>query len=304
MAKRLEPMMGVPAKEYLRMIKENAPLAGQSDSAEVEDQRRDVADLVNIDVCMNEDQVRWVRDKLFLGGEKENEAEALAWVPVVNSFRLDCRNCLREACPQRDLGAPLRKVKERSQNSSLKVDDVAFSVRAANTIASINIRRPETDQIRTIQDVSSLTVYDLLEERNCGFKTINEIKKVLAGFGLELRDRENASSDHHSTYESLMSERKQQKETLERIGMMSVVEFFGELPDGMTERMRRVTLASMQSEYGNIRTLNDLCSKSPRQLLQLKDIGPRTVKLIESALAKQGLSLFLRRVRLTNSHSE
>jgi DNA-directed RNA polymerase subunit alpha len=67
------------------------------------------------------------------------------------------------------------------------VDELEVTVRLYNCLKNANIR--------TIRDLVTKTEKDLLQKKNFGRKSLNEINEILAGLGLHLGMRDDDEDD-------------------------------------------------------------------------------------------------------------
>ena len=75
----------------------------------------------------------------------------------------------------------------RNDQLDRSVDELELSVRSYNCLKNA--------RIRTVGELVARTEGELLKEKNCGRKSLNEIKEVLADLGLHLGMRDEDDDD-------------------------------------------------------------------------------------------------------------
>jgi len=198
MSKRIKPVMGHHAKSYIGKIKSDADAdiadLGSNPDTPRRDLRliyceldvgdvREAADFIeentNPYTCMTEQQATNIRDKiLILDDDISIHVAAWSLIPIINSFRLDCENCLKKNCLYRSLQAPYEEVMTRADPELKEVKDVNFSVRTSGILCSAGII--------TLGDLRDFSKAELLKLKNFGLKSLKEVRTVLAKHGLLL----------------------------------------------------------------------------------------------------------------------
>ncbi|MBU0727909.1 hypothetical protein KKA95_04460 [Patescibacteria group bacterium] len=122
MAKQLKPEMGYNVRTMLTREIDNVKSRPQSD---FEEDRvlvmLQLRQLVNQSTCVTHDQLHDLDlMKIFPlsnSGKESQEliVEAGELAPIVNAYRLECRDCLNGDCPLRDPDSPIEEVKRKVQ---------------------------------------------------------------------------------------------------------------------------------------------------------------------------------------------
>ena len=105
MPKRIEPVMGTPVKKYLF----------EKDENDVHnDLIVDLYESVNVDVCMNDEQLDELEHYINYQDGSNDDTRTISYELLlstfINSFRLDCANCLNGECKMRDPEIPVPEV--------------------------------------------------------------------------------------------------------------------------------------------------------------------------------------------------
>ena len=121
-------------------------------------------------------------DKLVLDVETKNsitarDAMASAGKTLVELFGLAQE--LNHEAEGIEIG-PSPQESEHIAAYSMPIEDLNFSVRSYNCL--------KREEIHTVGELAARTESDLLDIRNFGQKSINEVKVKLAGLGLGLKD--------------------------------------------------------------------------------------------------------------------
>ena len=121
-------------------------------------------------------------DRLVIDVETKNsitarDAMASAGGTLVELFGLARE--LNTAAEGIEIG-PSPQESEHIQAYGMPIEDLNFSVRSYNCL--------KREEIDTVGELASRTESDLLDIRNFGQKSINEVKVKLAGLGLALKD--------------------------------------------------------------------------------------------------------------------
>ena len=121
-------------------------------------------------------------DRLVIDVETKNsitarDAMASAGGTLVELFGLARE--LNTAAEGIEIG-PSPQESEHIQAYGMPIEDLNFSVRSYNCL--------KREEIHTVGELASRTESDLLDIRNFGQKSINEVKVKLAGLGLALKD--------------------------------------------------------------------------------------------------------------------
>jgi DNA-directed RNA polymerase subunit alpha len=78
---------------------------------------------------------------------------------------------------------------ERNEVLDKSILKLGLSVRTMNVLIGKYSDPSYALHIKTVRELANLTESDLLMQENCGRKSINEIKEVLAGMGLTLKPK-------------------------------------------------------------------------------------------------------------------
>ena len=70
-----------------------------------------------------------LNEQLYLLHARANENDQLIAATFINSFRLECRDCLNEECSQRDPDSPVSKVIEREKHFQEEAQQEATRMR-------------------------------------------------------------------------------------------------------------------------------------------------------------------------------
>lgn len=191
MSKQIKPVRGKPVAEYLAGWLDEYP------AGDIHEEIHILKDYVNPGICLNELQVENL-DFYF----KEQRIH-YPWIPVlINSFRLDCQNCLNARCEMRDPEKPIEDVLGK-MNASEKPTKKAFNIldlnlprRADAVIRSVIMdkvravgERIEWDDVNqfTVERICGLTEEELLAQVDCGPTHLKNIERALAEFGMKLK---------------------------------------------------------------------------------------------------------------------
>jgi len=147
------------------------------------------------------------------------------------------------------------------------VADFELSVRSRNVLARMNIR--------ALGDLVQKTEPEMLAYRNFGETSLREIKQLLVTKGLRLGMKRDEVERRHKRERLalVMSDRDS------RVLSTSVSEL------NLSVRARRC-MARL-----NIRTVGDLVTRSPEELLGTKNFGHTSLSEVRAKLGEQGLSL-------------
>jgi hypothetical protein len=213
MEKKVKPVMGIPAKEYLEQVANNV-MVDVPEELEASYDRfhvnpRNVPDviiakstlpLVNEKACMTPIQRRRIRLAIY-SLPCRSEPEVLSLATVINSFRLDCQDCLRENCDMRD---PATSLKSESEGTIERVGSMTVGelldelldeiederykmVRERAMGGFIGDRFRGEDPIKTVDDLLKRRPRDLLIREGFGKKSLELVRIALAKHGLALR---------------------------------------------------------------------------------------------------------------------
>ena len=200
MPKKIPPVMGYPVRDEL--IHYSDDLERSNSEADARGYEIDtlneankrllpilagVIDRINEGVCASKKQLQVIAEGFhdlplpsFNDSDVDNcldKATVVHLSLLINSFRLDCENCLNENCEMRE--PPV------SQHKSL---EGLLSVRAECSLQNANLR--------TLGDLSQYSAEELLKFTNFGQKSLREVKDLLAEHGLKLKDEvEEFASD-------------------------------------------------------------------------------------------------------------
>lgn len=176
--------------------------------------------------------------KKFPEGYCERVAEA---VPLIHSYRLDCKDCLRPDCKMRESKAPITD-EERADLERKSIEDVGFSIRIAYAL--------KTAGINTVGDLCKSSVSDLIRLRRVGRKAIAEVRLYMERHGLELPEEgiKNSSglqSDVkeervHSVQDNTQNVNDEgEKKLIERLNVLSL--FDGrQIPESDLEELKEI----------------------------------------------------------------
>lgn len=341
MPKKIEPVMGIPAREYLERMKEDTevdyrtladsggkldwgnsseglrlPYEGRGPD-EVDSHLVRALKLVNRDACMNEDQVAWVRSQLLAGYEDNRSDDADQWAPAINSFRLECRDCLRKDCKMRDPESPIA----RADLERKSIEEVGFSVRTLNALRD--------SWVKTVGDLCKFNEHDLYRLPHVGFRSLKEVKKFLTEHGLELQNLDsgrdvqrivkmakffsNLSNDTKIALKSMgITSAEDLKSYSELESMFLKTDQLGQ--KGLRELKEAMIIAGLEpviaDEVKNVKDLligkeriisilakggivevSDLLKRSWIDLQKLKGMGPLSLRYIGRSLAVRGMKL-------------
>lgn len=115
MTKRIKPVMGIPVEKFLsEMWIDPYPEDAKKksfDANTVELKMSLIGEVlvsINSDVCATLDQAEYIRENIDFAIENETDKpELLILSTLINSFRLDCANCLNGECKMRDPEKPV-----------------------------------------------------------------------------------------------------------------------------------------------------------------------------------------------------
>ena len=117
MMKILPKVMGVPAVDYMKELELRYKDIATPAHARIVDFCRTLSETINPDVCLSRQQRGLVNN--FLHGDSkdyEDTGDVMDMIrrtgevaAIINSFRLDCSNCLNEKCRMRDPEKPFEK---------------------------------------------------------------------------------------------------------------------------------------------------------------------------------------------------
>jgi hypothetical protein len=288
MSKRIKPTKGVPAKEFLesfcerdgKMLPEGEGSGQNNDPrfkvrSDVEDVIEIVSRQINPDVCLTEDQANLLNDQLveepcpimtrFDELEDrwvEQQKTQSRLVTLINSYRLDCENCLNADCELRDPRTRLEYVMRRTEPELKLVEHMDLPQITKNALQKAGIQ--------TLGDLCKYSERELLNIPHFGIKALKKVKRLLAEYSFRLKeDMSNVS-----------------KESLMRMSVDSLV--LGVRIDGYEKIGVRV--ANCFQNF-SINTVADLCERTPQDLLELTNFGNRCLEFVEIALAKYDLKL-------------
>ena len=75
------------------------------------------------------------------------------------------------------------------ERNDVSISDVNFSTRAAHILRTILWDNPQWRTMKISEFVSLYSLQDISNRRNCGPKTVQEIKEVLYTYGFELSNK-------------------------------------------------------------------------------------------------------------------
>ena len=161
---------------------------------------------------------------------------------------------------------------------SIRVDDLGLTVRAYNCLA--------TAGIRTVHELVHRTSTDLLRLPNMGRTSVRDVERALGKWGLWLSMRPSDVTALQNAGGGSTSERRDERgEAAEKVRPVSDVMSMGVHDLDLTVRAHNCLSA------GNIAKVGDLVAKTPKELLQIQNMGKTTLRDIERTLGDLGLQL-------------
>ena len=143
---------------------------------------------INPDVCMTEAQRAYL-EQLLLGCEQDRDEVLAEFLPLVNSFRLDCENCLRENCEMRDPDVPVEQVRARISRRLMAgpgpheglwtIYELDFSHETCDFLHAADLT--------TLDDICKASAEDILGLPDASRKHLEEIERILSECGLSLK---------------------------------------------------------------------------------------------------------------------
>lgn len=160
-----------------------------------------------------------------------------------------------------------RREDKRAQVLRTPVTEFELSVRARNCLAKM--------KIETLSDLIQKTEIELLNYKNFGETSLNEIKAILGSRGLRLGMMKEEALKASSIDEALERSKPKHEGTL------------AESVDALELSVR----ARKCMERMNIRTIGDLCEHGEQQLLSAPNFGATSLIEVKRKLAEFGLAL-------------
>lgn len=160
-----------------------------------------------------------------------------------------------------------RREDKRAQVLRTPVTEFELSVRARNCLAKM--------KIETLADLIQKTELELLNYKNFGETSLNEIKAILGSRGLRLGMMKEEALKASSIDEALERSKPKHEGTM------------AESVDALELSVR----ARKCMERMNIRTIGDLCEHGEQQLLSAPNFGATSLIEVKRKLAEFGLAL-------------
>jgi DNA-directed RNA polymerase subunit alpha len=162
-----------------------------------------------------------------------------------------------------------REQDKLTQILSTPISDFELSVRSRNCLAKM--------QITTLGELSQKTELELLSYKNFGETSLREIKQLLGSKSLSLgMSKEQLAAKRRPEIDKEILEKNKDKQDVLR------------LPVSQLELSARPRACL---EKAHITTIGELISKTPEELLSVKNFGQVSLNEIRQKLAKYGLSL-------------
>lgn len=287
MSKRIKPFKGQPAKDFLvglrdesearsKRLKPESPSAVSQSHCSVQAILNGAIPHINPDTCLNDYQVARLKQDIERARysielqvqRKKNpnstvEAATRHLTVLVNSYRLECENCLRADCNMRDPDAPVLEVRERMERHFLTT---------SHSIGHLKFERyPERIMeglrnagIHNIGDLCAKSTADILNIPGLGRGSLKELRRAMNEHGFEL-------------LEVPIAERNQANVDSQELWTIYELDFSHETCDLLHD--------------ANLTTLDDLRKVSAEDILGLPNSSRKVLKEVELILAGSGVRL-------------
>ncbi len=172
----------------------------------------------------------------------------------------------------RDDNLFILKLEDNKSKLSMEMNDdlssVYFSVRAQNVLAEYGIK--------TISQLISLTDEEILAFRNCGIKTLEEIREIIRkNKNQEEKIRENKNEDKNNIQSHLF---RLNGKLLSFNDSINFINFSTRAYNVLNEN--------------NIKTINELMNLTDEQIISFKNSGIKTLNEIKDTIKKINLNFF------------